>query len=726
MHRGGTSVVTHILSKAGFFVGQAPDLIKGNQWNRDGYFERWPVYRINEFILNRCEGSWHAPPEEKDILKIKLDSQIESILNGYNGHKRSVIKDPRLCLTFPVWQRVLGDNLHIIHITRHPYATADSLLARDGFQRQKSLCLWKIYNERAGKYAKDYPTYVLKYEDLFSDDRRKVLTGLSTFLEIETDLEQIAARCVDTSLQHHTKDTTAIYPHDEKPIDPRQEYEIANLLVGIGRRKEAIAMLEKLLVSYPGHALAHNDLGVLYFASGKISGARTHIEYALRLSPDNAAFKNNLFKLNLEMPSTKKKAPAINKYSNLEKTTSTDPGKWWDYMRFRGEKVKVLLVSLRHLLLSEISGALNRLGHRCNVVMIAKEELGRGAVERMFTQAINTFHPDFVLTINHLGFDHEGVVTGLLSRYRVPFASWYVDSPHLIIRHHAENKSPYLTLFLWDKDYIEIVKKLGFENVEYLPLGVDEMLFRPMDPEKNPLARLASAVGFVGNSMVIKVRSKLSRCGIDGPLQERFMEVSTAFEHSHYLVVREMLKDLFPDLASQLAKLPEPQALGYETGVIWQATGQYRLARVRRLGSFKPSIVGDRGWKEILGNGFRLNRELNYYADLPAFYNVTKVNFNATSRQMKRGVNQRVFDVPACRGVIITDWTRQLEELMEPDREIIAYRDKEEIPEKVNCVLKDGMLHKNIANAGYRRALSQHTYSHRLERLVHVMKRNYG
>ena len=187
-----------------------------------------------------------------------------------------------------------------------------------------------------------------------------------------------------------------------------------------------------------------------------------------------------------------------------------------------------------------------------------------------------------------------------------------------------------------------------------------------------------------------------------------------------------MLKDRFPDLSSELAKLPEARALAYETGVIWQATGQYRLARVKKLAPFQPLIVGDAGWKEILGEGFGLNEELNYYADLPSFYNVTKVSFNATSRQMKEGVNQRVFDVPACRGVIVTDRTRQLEDLMEPNKEIIAYREQAEIPEKVDHVLNDKHFRNKIAEAGYHRVLSEHTYCHRLKRLIHVMTRNYG
>jgi spore maturation protein CgeB len=399
---------------------------------------------------------------------------------------------------------------------------------------------------------------------------------------------------------------------------------------------------------------------------------------------------------------------------------------WWDYPKFRSKQVNVLLVNLKHLLLSEISNALLRLGHRCKVLLIGREEADRDDVEKTFVHSIRSFRPDFILTINHSGFDQEGFVTDLLSRYKIPFASWYVDSPYLILHHYARNKSPYLTLFLWDKDYIEVVSKLGFDQVEYLPLGVDEMLFQPLQEEGNHLAHLASNVSFVGNSMVIKVRSILGRNKIKGSLLDRFEEVSTAFQLSDHLIVRDMIKEQFPNLASELAMLPGPMAFGYETGVTWQATGWYRLGLLERLKPFNPLIVGDPGWEEILGNGFQRHRELNYYNDLPAFYNVSQISFNATSRQMKEGVNQRVFDVPACRRVVVTDWTRQLEQVMEPGKEILAYRKGDDISELVNQALRDEDFRRKIAEAGYRRVLGEHTYCHRLEQMINVMKRNHG
>ncbi len=57
---------------------------------------------------------------------------------------------------------------------------------------------------------------------------------------------------------------------------------------------EAIGLLENLLVSYPQYALAHNDLGVLYYKQGDMAKALNHYEQAVRLEQHNLNFQKNL------------------------------------------------------------------------------------------------------------------------------------------------------------------------------------------------------------------------------------------------------------------------------------------------------------------------------------------------------------------------------------------------------------------------------------------------
>jgi tetratricopeptide (TPR) repeat protein len=65
-------------------------------------------------------------------------------------------------------------------------------------------------------------------------------------------------------------------------------------LIDSGSKREAIGGLRMLLSMYPDYALAHNDLGVLYYNEGDKEKALEHYEHAARLEPDNPVFQKNL------------------------------------------------------------------------------------------------------------------------------------------------------------------------------------------------------------------------------------------------------------------------------------------------------------------------------------------------------------------------------------------------------------------------------------------------
>jgi Flp pilus assembly protein TadD len=52
--------------------------------------------------------------------------------------------------------------------------------------------------------------------------------------------------------------------------------------------------MEEVVRSTPGHAIAHNDLGVLYCQTGRMDDARSEYEEAVRLEPENVIFQKNL------------------------------------------------------------------------------------------------------------------------------------------------------------------------------------------------------------------------------------------------------------------------------------------------------------------------------------------------------------------------------------------------------------------------------------------------
>lgn len=80
----------------------------------------------------------------------------------------------------------------------------------------------------------------------------------------------------------------------EKQSSPSDPYANALALLEKGDKNGAVSELEKLVESQPGHALAHNDLGVLYQQRGDIPRSRINHERAVEADPTNPTFKKNL------------------------------------------------------------------------------------------------------------------------------------------------------------------------------------------------------------------------------------------------------------------------------------------------------------------------------------------------------------------------------------------------------------------------------------------------
>jgi spore maturation protein CgeB len=259
--------------------------------------------------------------------------------------------------------------------------------------------------------------------------------------------------------------------------------------------------------------------------------------------------------------------------------------------------------------------------------------------------------------------------------------------------------------------------------VHYLPLATDPHRFAFA-----PQTAWQRDVAFVGNSMLHKVQAKLRHYEFPPLLLRDFKELGQAFMASGSLSVRRFLEEEWPEHLKAFTALDDVDTrLAFETLVTWQATLLYRLERVRELLPFKPLLVGDPGWHEILPEpGWTYHRELNYYMDLPAFYPATRINFNCTSQQMKGAVNQRVFDVPVCGGFLLTDHRRQMESLFEPGREIVCYQEPCEIPDLVRFYLCRDEERSRITQAARARILAEHTYDLRLESLVSTMRSIYG
>ncbi|MFH1089957.1 MAG: glycosyltransferase, partial [Pseudomonadota bacterium] len=396
------------------------------------------------------------------------------------------------------------------------------------------------------------------------------------------------------------------------------------------------------------------------------------------------------------------------------------------YPRLAHDRLKVMILDAGYYLVREMSAALRKLGHQGRRFRVPDRETGSTKDLSRLISEIADFKPDFVLTVNHLGFDQRGILADFLTGIKMPFASWFVDSPWLILGQSEKNRSEYCSLFIWDSDYLEDIKVMGYAKVHYLPLGTDEDVFKPANGRPNPLAELASKISFVGDSMQRPVQDKIYKLGLK-PVHMPMIDLAAR----NFMKTPEHRPDLNNPrgLLSESSRPPsrnKDRLLDLEGLITWRATQLYRLELLKNLAPLKPTVVGDQAWRRLLPEpAFRFHPALGYYDQLPRFYAVSSINLNATSMQMKTGLNQRVFDVPACGAFLLTDYRRQIEGGFEVGREVICYRETEEALDLAGYYDRHERERINIALRGRDRVLAEHTYVHRLNRLVEQVRKDH-
>jgi spore maturation protein CgeB len=120
-------------------------------------------------------------------------------------------------------------------------------------------------------------------------------------------------------------------------------------------------------------------------------------------------------------------------------------------------------------------------------------------------------------------------------------------------------------------------------------------------------------------------------------------------------------------------------------------------------------------WKKHLSKKDRLWSRINdgYFSTetMGKVFSCTKIAINLHSwfGYYNTGYNPRTFETPACGAFQICDWKEDLDKHFSDGSEIIYYRSGSEMEYQIKHFLTDESARKQIAQAGYQRALREHT-----------------
>lgn len=223
MHRSGTSTVSGVLHLLGIALG---DQLSGvhtepHESNKKGHWEDLPGVALNTKALEIAQGLL-APFEwvidlvlsENEARSLHLPQAL-AIVSRLATRGRWGFKDPRTCLTLPLW-RMAAPNACLVLCVRDPLAAARSLQKRDSLPLVDGLRLWRAYNQRVLESAGvlGMPLIVLSYERLLSALGSEV-TRLAAFVGCTNELDVQRHSRIDAFVEAHLR-------HYERTQDLRE------------------------------------------------------------------------------------------------------------------------------------------------------------------------------------------------------------------------------------------------------------------------------------------------------------------------------------------------------------------------------------------------------------------------------------------------------------------------------------------------------------------------
>ena len=138
--------------------------------------------------------------------------------------------------------------------------------------------------------------------------------------------------------------------------------------------------------------------------------------------------------------------------------------------------------------------------------------------------------------------------------------------------------------------------------------------------------------------------------------------------------------------------------------------------------AWERKVLGHRALRPIGGAALleRRNRMTRCSQDeMVRVFEQSRISLNLTgaSTGSENQIKGRTFEIPACRGLLLTGPAAELRNFYEPGVEALEYQDPSELPELCRRVLQDDRWRKQIREAGYRRTLAEHTYRQRFTTL---------
>lgn len=330
----------------------------------------------------------------------------------------------------------------------------------------------------------------------------------------------------------------------------------------------------------------------------------------------------------------------------------------------------------------------------------------------------------FVFSINFFP-----AISYICERLKVPYVCWTVDSPVPELFSNALGNA-YNRIFLFDRAQYEFFSPVNPSCIHYLPLAADNKQFEKavLSMTEADYAAYGADISFVGSLYTEKCRydrltlSEHTKGYVDGLMEAQLQIYGCNFiaDSLTESVIREIMD------ADPLFYQGEDLREGVERYLVAHQYVGMKLAALerertlRRLSEHFPVTLYTRSDTSSLPH-VDCRGGVRTLTEMPKVFQASRINLNMTIRPIETGLSQRIWDVLACGGFLLTNYQSEIPDYFEIGKELETYESIPELEEKVRYYLSHEDERMEIAIRGYEKVAAHHSYEVRLAQMIKIL-----
>lgn len=325
------------------------------------------------------------------------------------------------------------------------------------------------------------------------------------------------------------------------------------------------------------------------------------------------------------------------------------------------------------------------------------------------------FKPDFLLLfcMSYVGMHESGRAALFFDSF--PYVTVWDSNPLRFLSSLAQWREHHVAMLVLDSQIVDDLHELGYPQARYFPYAyADPTVFRPMSPEP----RYQHDLAFAGTSVTATPYPIPATLAGDAAV----LDAVATFEATRnatrdyvdvYRFLRERL-DVTSRIGSELStylmyrqkQMERTQLFATldRAGLVCHVYGGAQVAYPRRGRTDKAGRV-DRT--------VQMHPFLDKHRELPRLYSSASVHLCCT--QFPRACHERAFQAAGCEALLLHEWKDDVPGLFEPGREVVLYRDGDELPGLIRYYQRHESERRRIGEQARRRLLAEHTPGRRAE-----------